>query len=63
MSRSVQLEAVYLEALLYCENDFLFIDVSVSLDVVDVVVVVAVTVVVGVVVRVVLADVVWFWWM
>ena len=57
MSRSVQLEAVYLEALLYCENDFLFIDVSVSL------VVVAVTVVVGVVVRVVLADVVWFWWM
>ena len=40
----------------YCENDFVFIDVVVSLDVVDVVV--AVTVVVGVVVRVVVADVV-----
>ena len=47
-------EALGTLKIFYGENDFVFIDVSVSLDVVDVVV--AVTVVVGVVV--VLADVV-----
>ena len=49
-------EALSTLKIFYGENDFVFIDVSVSLDVVDVVV--AVTVVVGVVVGVVLADVV-----